>query len=241
LRLEPNSNAWFTWVGHRVILGVCSCKNAPQRSPPDGPGYAFHIFPQHADERKVVSGPISSVPSMPRVLVGTIGLREVLLPRSLSERGYATYGADAIPGLAAWHDDAGRTVPASGTLDRDFLTTHRYLWDQRVMSAWLRTHPTAVLFGISHNSADHTAMFDLVALIEAPADEILRNLADNSRANAFGHEADHLRMARSDTVNYYRRAPARWLRLPERDPDQLIAHLQRASGASLRLSSAESP
>lgn len=80
-----------------------------------------------------------------------------------------------------------------------------------------------------------------VALIEAPVDEILRNLADNSRANAFGHESDHLRMAHSDTVDYYRRAPADWLRLPERNADQLIAHLQRAAGTSLRLSSAESP
>ncbi len=179
---------------------------------------------------------------MPRVLVtAPSGCGKSYFARSLHERGYATFDADAIPGLAAWHDDAGRPVPAPESPDRNFLTTHRYLWDERLLRAWLSTHVTAVLFGISHNSADHSAMFDLVALIEAPVDEILRNLADNSRANIFGHEADHLRMAHSDTVDYYRRAPTDWLRLPERNADQLIAHLQRAAGTLLRLSSAESP
>lgn len=172
---------------------------------------------------------------MPRVLVtGPSGCGKSYFADSLYERGFATYDADAVPGLAAWNDDAGHTLAPPNVLDTDFLTTHRFLWDQRVLSVWLSAHPIAVLFGISHNSAEHGPLFDRVALIEAPVDEILRNLADRSRPNAFGHEAEHLRMAHTDTVDYYRRAPTEWLRLPERDPEELMAHLQRVTGHLLR-------
>ena len=176
---------------------------------------------------------------MPHLLVtGPSGCGKSYFARVLGERGYATFDSDAIPGLAAWHDSHGGSVPTPASLDMDFVTTHRLLWDKRVLRAWLSAHPVAVLFGISHNSAEQTALFDLAALIEAPLEEILRNLVDERRANAFGHPIDHVKMARPDTADYYQRAPGEWLRLPERDPDELIAHLQRATGNSLRLPSA---
>jgi hypothetical protein len=158
---------------------------------------------------------------------------------ALHQRGYATYDSDAIPGLAGWHDADGQSVAWPNVLDQDFLRSHRFLWNATRLKAWLASHPVAVVFGISRNSASHDDLFDLVVLLDASVDEILVNLASQARGNAFGREDPHQELARRDTVEFYGHAPAHWMRLGTRDPERLIKQIEKVTGQPLRLTVSE--
>src|SRR5262245_58878707 len=115
------------------------------------------------------------------LVTGPSGVGKSFMATALHRRGYATYDSDSIPGLAAWHDADGRAVAWPDSLDQDFLRSHRFLWNATRLKAWLASHPIAVIFGISHNSASHEDLFDLVVLLDATVDEIVGNLAREDR------------------------------------------------------------
>jgi hypothetical protein len=169
------------------------------------------------------------------LVTGPSGVGKSFIAAALHQCGYATYDSDAIPGLAGWHDADGHAVAWPDAPDQNFLRSHRFLWNATRLKAWLASHPVAVVFGISHNSASHEDLFDLVVLLDVSVDEILVNLAREDRDNAFGREDSHQELARRDTAEFYRRAPAHWVRLGTRDPERLIKQIEKITGQSLRL------
>lgn len=168
------------------------------------------------------------------LITGPSGSGKSYLAAELSKRGYPAFDSDEIPGLASWHRTADcQRAPAPAALTMNFLRQHRVLWDREVLGQWLADHQAGLLFGVSHNSAEQGEQFDRVLLLDVPVDTVLTNLGRQTRANAFGRTREHLEMARTDTAEYYRLAPADWTRLTQRDPIKLVEAIERAVGHRL--------
>jgi hypothetical protein len=167
------------------------------------------------------------------LITGPSGSGKSFYADQLSKTGYPAFDADAIPGLAKWFDHEGEPVAVPRDLSESFLRQHRYLWDRDILSSFLRLHPVALVFGISHNSEQLAYAFDCVMLLELPVEQVLANLASAGRVNAFGSTPEHRTMARIDTEAYYENAPSNWPRLRPSHRQDLVAAVEATLGHSL--------
>ncbi|MGI8614803.1 MAG: hypothetical protein ACR2KL_12805 [Nocardioidaceae bacterium] len=73
-------------------------------------------------------------------------------------------------------------------------------------------------------------MFDFVFLLRVPIEQVLKNLRNASRANAFGASAEHQAMARADTEAFYLGTPSDWRPIVPTSPAAVLENIERITG-----------
>jgi hypothetical protein len=104
---------------------------------------------------------------MPAFLVtGNPGSGKSALAVELVRRGLAAIDPDDDPELAHWEDAAGRRVSGPPRPDRDWLRSHRWVWNRSRLQEILAQGARAVFVcGIARNQDELWDLFDRVYLL----------------------------------------------------------------------------
>jgi hypothetical protein len=100
--------------------------------------------------------------------------------------------ADKVSGLAGWFDTQGVKVQPPSEPDKEFLDTHRFLWNREALAAFLEANPAIYLCGISRNALDMCDLFDKVYFLKVPPEVLIQRLQHPNRDNPMGRTAYQL-------------------------------------------------
>lgn len=119
------------------------------------------------------------------LITGPSGAGKTYLAQKFKKMGFNVYDSDLIPDLDSWYYKK-KKVSAPEIIDKEFLDTHSFLWDRKVLEEFLQHHSDVIIFGMSGNAFEMRDIFDKVYFLKVPPEIINERVQHESRKNPMG-------------------------------------------------------
>lgn len=120
------------------------------------------------------------------LVIGPPGSGKSFISKKLRELGHNVVDADTVKGLSKWVDAEGNRVEFPENADKEWIRSHRFVWDRGFLKSYLKEESPEYLFGVSDNVLDMIDLFDNAYILDVSPDLIRERMKDGDRLNPMG-------------------------------------------------------
>lgn len=120
------------------------------------------------------------------LVIGPPGSGKSFISRKLRELRHNAVDADTVKGLSKWVDTKGNRVDFPENAGKEWLRSHRFVWDRGFLKSYLKEESPEYLFGVSDNVLDMIDLFDNAYILDVSPDLIRERMKDGDRLNPMG-------------------------------------------------------
>ncbi len=135
------------------------------------------------------------------LVIGPSGSGKSYFAKHLKKLGLNVFDADLVDGLSSWFDSKGNKVTFPQNAGKEFLDSHKFMWDKSFLKRFLDSNKTIYLFGLSDNVFEILSQFDKVYYLSVPGDILLERLSSLDRDNPMGNTE----LQKNEIIKYARR------------------------------------
>lgn len=128
------------------------------------------------------------------LIIGPPGSGKTYLSKRFWELGLNSVDADSVEGLSKWIDRRGNETTYRSNGGGEWLKTHEFVWDRKVLIDYLRKSRELYLFGVSDNIYEMIDLFDAVYYLDLVPAELEKRLTNQERRNPVGRTEEERRV-----------------------------------------------
>lgn len=121
-------------------------------------------------------------------ITGVSGTGKTTIAKLLNDRGVKSFSIDEVPNLCQWINKAtGNVVDYEAKLDREFIDTHDWVCDAKLLKELIGQEGVVVVLGLAENQNDFISIFDKVILLQCKPETFIKRILER-KDNVFGQD-----------------------------------------------------